>query len=800
MRRLRWLLPPAIIAILIWVGLTYSQRKAALDSQAPAAPPPLEKGLEGRADDWLYTQNSGDLPRVKIRARSFRQIKEPSLMQLDGVELDLYHANGKQFDLVKTASAQFDMNGKTLFSDGQVDITMGVPADGPPQGRILRIHTSGVRFASDTGRASTDRAATFEFDQGGGSAVGAEYDPQTRELHLASQTKLDWRGKSADSVPMHIESGTAVYSEREGKVTLGPWTKLARGTLQMDGGAALILLEKNQLRQADVQNARGTKDDPGRKVDFAADYMVLDFGESAQIRAIEGEKNTRLVSTSDTSRTTMTAERLHLEFAIADAGPNKESMLTAAVSTGNSIAESAPIQRPGVDRSLDLPDTRTLRSETIQLKMRDGGKEIESVETAGAATLDFTPNRPGQPKRNLHGDRIWIAYGSANRIQSFRSVNVTTRTDRPPATGRPSDGKQAQPPSLTASKDIVAAFDPASSELTRIDQNTDFTYDEGDRHARGERASLDQQTGVMTLVGSARMWDPTGSTTADRIVMNQKSSEYTAEGHVASTHLPDQHGNSSAMLSNQEVLEARAQRMVSTNNNRRIHYEGNAVAWQGANRIQADRLDIDRDKHVLEAHGKVVSQFVDKAKGDQTKGGAESAKSKPPASKAPANPARLTVSAPPIFTVVRAPDLLYNDETRLAYYQGGVALERPDLTVNSKELRAFLNDSSSDSSLDKAFADGAVKIVSNAVNPGAGSSPGTGGRRTRTGTSEHAEYYTADQKVILNTPSESQSRPLMVDSVKGRTTGKQLTWFSNNDRLVVDGVESQPAETTLRKK
>ena len=44
----------------------------------------------------------------------------------------------------------------------------------------------------------------------------------------------------------------------------------------------------------------------------------------------------------------------------------------------------------------------------------------------------------------------------------------------------------------------------------------------------------------------------------------------------------------------------------------------------------------------------------------------------------------------------------------------------------------------SSSTLDKAFADGAVKIVSTAE------------KRTRTGTCEHAEYYTAEQKVIMN--------------------------------------------------
>jgi lipopolysaccharide export system protein LptA len=782
MRRTRWLIPPAIIAILVWVGITYLQRKADLASAAPPPPPRLGNGIEGQANDWFYTQYAGDLPRVTIRAKNFRQIQEPSVMELNGVELELYHANGQQFDLVKTASAQFDINGKTLFSDGRVDITMGVPVDGPPHGRMLRIHTSGVRFSSDTGKAVTDRAATFEFDQGGGSAVGAEYDPDTRLLHLASQVKLDWRGKNPSSPPMHLETGAAVYSERDAKVTMGPWSKLIRGTLQMDGGPAVVFLEENQIHKADVQFAQGVQNDPGRKVDFAADHMVLNFGDNMLIHDIEGERNTKLVSTSDTSRTTVTSDRINLDFTAS----GSESVLSNAVANGGSVAESAPVPPAGPVAVTDPvpPDTRTLRSDVIHLKMRAGGREIDAVETDGPGTLDFTPNRPGQPKRSLHGDRVWIAYGAGNRIQSFRSVNVTTRTDNP----GPGRGPEARPPTLTASKDFTAAFDPVTSELTHIEQKTGFTYDEGDRHARGNVATLAQQTGVMTLDGAARVWDPTGATSADQIVMNQKTSEYTADGHVASTHVPDQNGKSSAMLSNQEVLEARAQHMVSTNNNRKIHYEGNAVAWQGANRVEADKLDIDREKRVLEAHGKVVSQFADKAKGDKS-GEAKAGQSKgasAPASAAKSNAPKSSTAAT-VFTVVHASDLIYTEETRLAYYRGGVAMVRPDLAVNSTELRAFLKDSSSDSSLDKAFADGTVKFVSTAATNGA--------KRTRIGTSEHGEYYVEDQRVVL-----VEGQPLVIDSLKGRTTGKQLTWFANNDRLLVDGVDSKPAETTLHKK
>jgi lipopolysaccharide export system protein LptA len=193
------------------------------------------------------------------------------------------------------------------------------------------------------------------------------------------------------------------------------------------------------------------------------------------------------------------------------------------------------------------------------------------------------------------------------------------------------------------------------------------------------------------------------------------------------------------------------------------------VAWQGANRVQADKLDIDRQKQTMEAHGKVVSQFVDKnnGQGPVASGQAGSA---------------------PVFTVVRASDMTYNDDTRLAVYSGGATLTRPGLTVTGKEIRAYLNDKDSDSSLDKAFAEGAVKIDSIVSKPGAPP-------RTRTGTGEHAEYYAGEGKVILQ-----GGQPLVVDSVRGKTAGKKLTWWANDDRLLVDGEPDKPAQTVIRKK
>jgi lipopolysaccharide export system protein LptA len=250
-----------------------------------------------------------------------------------------------------------------------------------------------------------------------------------------------------------------------------------------------------------------------------------------------------------------------------------------------------------------------------------------------------------------------------------------------------------------------------------MEQSGDFTYDEGDRRARGAKGTLDSTQSVMTLQTAARVWDPTGSVTADSIRLNQVTGDFTAEGRVSSSRLPDKdQKTNSGMLTSDQPLQAQAAKMVSTNRNRSIHYEGNSLMWQGANRVQADVINLDREKRTLEALGNVVSNLWEQPDADS--GG----KAKAPAA--------------PVLTVVRSQRLFYTDSDRLAHYTGKVTLNRTGLNVKSDDLLAYLA-SGADSRLEKGIAEGSVEIVQ------------TAGGRKRTGTGTHAEYYPADQKIIL---------------------------------------------------
>jgi len=183
------------------------------------------------------------------------------------------------------------------------------------------------------------------------------------------------------------------------------------------------------------------------------------------------------------------------------------------------------------------------------------------------------------------------------------------------------------------------------------------------------------------------------------------------------------------------------------------------MVWQGGNRIEADWIEIDRGEHTLAARGNVRSRFVEQTAAAKKK------------------------AAAPVFTRINAPEFQYADKTRTALYSGGVTMNRAGMDVLAAALRGVFAVKDGSSELETAYADGNVRITQ--------ASRG----RTRAGKGEHAEYAVGEGKVIL-----SGGAPEFTDSLRGSTRGQQLTWFADNDRLLVDGREDQPAASVIRRK
>ena len=763
MRGTRWLVLVAIAAILYGVGLTYRAQKKVLREQAPPQPAALPTELNSSAQHWHFTDTDLKTNRViaEIDAEDFRQVKDSDRVDLKNVTISIPNKDDATNDVVKSAAAAFFSSDHHLYSEGKVEITLRVPKEGPPSRTLVSIQSSGVNFDSETYRAETTRPSTFIFQNGDGRSTGATYDPTTHELHMNNDVEVDWNPPGPNAKPIKIETQRLSYHEAASQIWLNPWGRLTRQNTVVEGHDVTVYLQDDDaghkiIRKIETTHAHGTDDYPNRKLAYSADYLLVDFDDDGAVRKITGSTAARLVSTSEASETTVTADRVEMDFE----SQNKESILSHVTCLGNGLVTSKPLPVPG----RQLAETDVLRSENIEMKMRPGGREIETVVTHSPGVLEFLPNRPTDHHRTLNGNDLYIAYGPQNCIERFHARDVTTRTD-PTAEER----KRNRALSVTTSRDLLARFDPQTSRLASMEQTGDFAYDEGGRHARAAKATLDSGQNVILLETSARVWDETGSTSAAHISMDQRTGDFTAEGQVSSSRLPDQdQKKNSEMLSGDQPVEAQARKMDSSNHNRAIHYEGGVTMRQGANRIQAGVIDVNREKRTLVADGNVVTNLWE----DPHPRPAEAAGTPP-------GPRPLA----PVLTAVHAQHLVYTEENRLAVYTGGVLLRRPGLQVKSQELRAFLAESGADSRLEKAFADGAVAIVETAPD------------RTRTGIGEHAEYYTDAQKVTLR-----GGRPKLVDSLKGSMQGDELTYFANDGRLLGSGSSEQPVNSRIRRK
>src|SRR5205807_6666215 len=129
-----------------------------------------------------------------------------------------------------------------------------------------------------------------------------------------------------------------------------PWSKLTRESLGLNAGPAVVTLADGLIQKVDTRDAQGTDQRPGRNVTYAAEQLAMNFDDEGQIKNIVGEHNARLVSTSDTAETTITSDRVDLDFNTAE----KDSVLERALATGHSVIESKPIPKNGVQP----PETR----------------------------------------------------------------------------------------------------------------------------------------------------------------------------------------------------------------------------------------------------------------------------------------------------------------------------------------------------------------------------------------------------------------------------------------------------------
>ena len=756
MKKLRILLLFGVTAMLGAVVWDYFDSQSAEEEVQAEQPKVIPSDVSSQATRWAWSQSAGDRRKVEVVADSFRQAKETFLFDLGEVELKIFHEDGAKYDYVITKAAQFDTRSETLFSEGEVRLSLGIPADDsdPWSSEHTKIRSSGVTFETKTGVATTDQYTEYEFEGGVAHSVGVHYDSPHRYVRMESQVYVERFPGGPHRPALKIRSNKLHYYEKAQRVHLVGGVSLERGSQQMQSTEAIVFMERGDIRRIKASEAQGVEKQPRRTIGFRAQQVDVFYSPLQTIERVTGAGDAEVSSSAETSRTTASGGKIELHY-VTPTGRN-ESVLRDAHIRDQAFVESIPNETGG--RGTDI---RRVRSAWIKLSMDEDGRDMQVLRTLAPGTLDLVPTDPSRRKRTLQARRMTAHYAAGNRLRKLNAEGDVQVRSHPPMLQQPPEKPRAI--LKTWSETLAAEFDPQSGEMRRLQQRSGFRFDQGGRRGRSGEAEFNWQTNEIELRHEARVWESTGSISADRILLDENTGDFRAFGGVSSTH-QESGGDrvnggirTGGPFSSKEPVYATADRMRSNQTTGLLDYRGNARLWQGHNRIEADHIQIHRHSQTLAANGKAVS-FLQPSGGQRDE------------------PLRQgSTSAPPVR--VSADSIFYEEDGRRAVYRGGVELHRGRLRVRSDDLEAFLepDESAGDSGqsrLNRAVARGQVQIfeLPDTETPG------------RRAFGVEADYDPATEKVVL------RGNPAQLTSESGRqTSGTELTYQVNDDRLLVLG-------------
>jgi lipopolysaccharide export system protein LptA len=287
---------------------------------------------------------------------------------------------------------------------------------------------------------------------------------------------------------------------------------------------------------------------------------------------------------------------------------------------------------------------------------------------------------------------------------------------------------------------------------------------------------MDHATNIVTLNGSVVFGDATTRTTAQTASFAQSTNTLRADGHVLTTDLHP----SAAKLSNNsdEPAHVTGEHLVADTQRGHAVYSGNGRMWQGQSVIEGDTIELDNPTQILVARGRVRGVFPQAAwnpKPGETPDTATAKATKPSTNK---NPGQNEHGA---------------TQTQLGHASGAL------LTYWEKESRARIEQNAKVDSeqgslqadkIDLYFSDNGAANGMKQLSRSVAIGDVTVHQEDRRGTSQRAEYTASEGKFVL-----SEGKPTLYSSTGDTTTGRQLTFYFADDRILVDSADGSKTVT-----
>ncbi len=740
----RWFARAAIVLALVVAG-SYFYARMRVRQAIRQVPQRIGVDIQQSTQGFTLSQSEGGRTIFTVHASRAVQYKEGGRAQLRDVSIIVYGRKARRYDQIYGADFEYDPQTGHITAQGEVHIDLEGNVEGPlnpdqaiPQELKNPIHlkTSGLVFNQKTGVAKTDRRIEFRVPQANGSALGATYDSKGAMLTLHSDIVAHLTGASK----AEIAANHGVIMKGPNRVVLREaWMQRSAGGITAHELTAL-LRDDNTVERVLASEVKAEGKGETTFVTQAphADLRVSKKNE-LRTATLTGGVNWRA---SGRNHTQGSAGVAHMAFA------GKNRLQKVAASQGVRLTQlPAPRSSPG--QSIEVS------SAAIDFYVTDG-RLLDHAETLGPGQVTVSPASP-EAARTVATAQKLVA-----RFQQDRLVSVVGRPDARVIVSAP-----GQPDKVSTSARLDVAFNAAGTVASLV-QLGEFHYAEilagssMKREAWAERAQYLPNSEMVGLTGGPRFVEAGMTMTAHAIQLNRRTGEAAAQGDVKTTYTDLKGQPGGALLATSDPIHVTAKEMSARQQSGTALYSGGARLWQGSSIVQAPIIEFDRDRRTLLAHrasndsGSVSTVFIQQDKDGKV---------------TPVN--------------VTSARLTYVDAQRLARFEGGVNIRGANATVTADRAFVFLQARGQNergegnlslSKLDRVVAEGHVVIQ----------------EPNRRATGEKLEYTSQDAKFVL-----SGGPPSIFDAERGKITGDSLTFFTHDDRVLVEG-NTSPTVTHTR--
>jgi len=767
-RYARWSLAAAGLLALVVAGV-YLRNVFIARQAEKKAPPAVPPAVEQRSNEFSFSKVDGQRTIYTIKASRATEFKEGNRNLLEDVDIVVYGKRGDRRDTLRTRACDFISNTGKIGCAGEVQISLQAASAPSASANAVQVATSAVTFDRDSGEARTDKPVTFHWPAGEGRAVGMSYASSAGTLRLRQGVELSLypspKAPSAKPDPaaantVHIAGDSMSFRRDQRLVTVDGNVHAQQLTHELT--AAQVSMELDASFQARRFAASGRPELHDLSLEgpiaLSADEITSNLRTDGSIETIVATGSVRGTRNTSEEGEAIEAGEIRLDLATDD---NMPRLLTA--SKGVKLNSTSAAFNGG---------TRHVETDGFEIHFsknsRPGQTVLDTMNTLAPARIDWenqdiVNGKPVPQSTEMSGKQMKLVFDAQNQLKELDSAGSVVVKRKL--------GDAAE--QITSSRELAAKFDQAGQWAT-IDQTGDVHFDEGPRKGQADHARVDRASNTVKINGSVILTDASTRTAAQSASFAQGSNTLHVDGHVMTTELRPDAGSVSNLAP--EPAHISAEHLVVDTSRGHAIYSGKGRLWQGQSVIEGDTIELDSGTHMLQAKGHVQGVFPQApwspksttALGSLPVGAVRSVSNKTsgPSGRAPAQ-----------LGHVRGGLLTYWDMESRGRIEQGARVDSEQGSIQADKIDLYFSDSG---------AANATKQLSRSVASG----DVTVRQQDRRGTSDRAEYTASEGKFVL-----SEGKPTLHSSTGDTTTGRQLTFYFADDRIVVDSADGSKTVT-----